>query len=117
MTTTVVHRPLVARTRAELVEALAATRERGGRVALVPTMGALHAGHAALVDEARRRVGDTGAVVVSVFVNPLQFGAGEDLDRYPRTLRGRPRAVPPSTAPTWCSRRAWRRSTRVATRR
>ena len=86
MTTTVVHRPLVARTRSELVEGLAATRERGGRVALVPTMGALHAGHAALVDEARRRVGDTGAVVVSVFVNPLQFGAGEDLDRYPRTF-------------------------------
>ncbi len=86
MTTTAVRRPLVARTRAELVDALAATRDRGGRVALVPTMGALHAGHAALVDEARARVTETDAVVVSVFVNPLQFGAGEDLDRYPRTF-------------------------------
>ncbi|CAN5495408.1 pantoate--beta-alanine ligase [soil metagenome] len=86
MTSTTVLTPLVVRTRAELVSALAATRGRGGRVALVPTMGALHAGHAALVDEARSRVEDTDAVVVSVFVNPLQFGAGEDLDRYPRTF-------------------------------
>ncbi len=78
--------PLVASTRAELATALAATRSRGGRVALVPTMGALHAGHAALVDEARASVADDDAVVVSVFVNPLQFRAGEDLDRYPRTL-------------------------------
>ncbi|MFE2351226.1 pantoate--beta-alanine ligase [Kitasatospora cineracea] len=54
--------------------------------AVVMTMGALHAGHAALVREARRRVGKDGRVAVTVFVNPLQFGAGEDLDRYPRTL-------------------------------
>ncbi|WP_030267812.1 pantoate--beta-alanine ligase [Streptomyces sp. NRRL B-24484] len=54
--------------------------------AVVMTMGALHAGHAALIRAARRQVGRDGRVAVTVFVNPLQFGAGEDLDRYPRTL-------------------------------
>ncbi|MEU5213433.1 pantoate--beta-alanine ligase [Streptomyces sp. NPDC020742] len=58
----------------------------GGARAVVMTMGALHEGHASLVRAARRRVGPAGQVVVTVFVNPLQFGAGEDLDRYPRTL-------------------------------
>ncbi|MFE9170786.1 pantoate--beta-alanine ligase [Streptomyces kebangsaanensis] len=57
-----------------------------GRTAVVMTMGALHEGHAALVRAARAHVGDQGFVIVTVFVNPLQFGAGEDLDRYPRTL-------------------------------
>ncbi|WP_327678203.1 pantoate--beta-alanine ligase [Kitasatospora sp. NBC_00458] len=54
--------------------------------AVVMTMGALHEGHAALVRAARRQVGRDGRVAVTVFVNPLQFGAGEDLERYPRTL-------------------------------
>lgn len=54
--------------------------------AFVPTMGALHDGHRELMRVARERVGADGEVVVSVFVNPLQFGAGEDFDRYPRTL-------------------------------
>lgn len=57
-----------------------------GRTAVVMTMGALHEGHASLIRAARERVGDEGLVTVTVFVNPLQFGAGEDLDRYPRTL-------------------------------
>ena len=70
-------------TAAALAEAAEA---RSGLRAVVMTMGALHEGHAALVRAARERVGAAGTVVVTVFVNPLQFGAGEDLDRYPRTL-------------------------------
>jgi len=54
--------------------------------AVVMTMGALHDGHAELVRQGRRIVGDAGTVVVTVFVNPTQFGAGEDFDAYPRTL-------------------------------
>ncbi|MFI8192905.1 pantoate--beta-alanine ligase [Streptomyces sp. NPDC085946] len=57
-----------------------------GRTAVVMTMGALHEGHATLIRTAREHVGRDGFVTVTVFVNPLQFGAGEDLDRYPRTL-------------------------------
>ncbi|MFF0203105.1 pantoate--beta-alanine ligase [Streptomyces sp. NPDC005017] len=69
------------RTAAEL-----SARARGGRRAVVMTMGALHEGHATLVRAARAAAGPDGEVVVTVFVNPLQFGQGEDLDRYPRTL-------------------------------
>ncbi|MEU6577057.1 pantoate--beta-alanine ligase [Streptomyces sp. NPDC046805] len=61
-------------------------RVRHGRRAVVMTMGALHEGHATLIRAARAIAGPDGEVVVTVFVNPLQFGAGEDLDRYPRTL-------------------------------
>ncbi|WP_326774683.1 pantoate--beta-alanine ligase [Streptomyces sp. NBC_01445] len=62
------------------------TRARAGRRAVVMTMGALHDGHAELIRTARSLAGADGEVVTTVFVNPLQFGAGEDLDRYPRTL-------------------------------
>ena len=68
---------------AEVRAAVAATKAAGRTVALVPTMGALHAGHAGLIRAAKRRA---GFVVVSIFVNPTQFGPKEDFGKYPRTL-------------------------------
>ncbi|GAA2949707.1 pantoate--beta-alanine ligase [Kitasatospora cinereorecta] len=64
----------------------ALARPAGARRAVVMTMGALHEGHAALIRTARAAAGPDGQVLVTVFVNPLQFGEAADLDRYPRTL-------------------------------
>src|SRR5215218_48372 len=75
--------PLIASTIAESRAAVAAARAAGRRIAFIPTMGALHAGHAALIRAARVECDYT---VVSIFVNPTQFGPTEDFSRYPRTL-------------------------------
>lgn len=68
-------------TKLEVREAIAEARGRGQRIALVPTMGYLHEGHLSLIDRARNQ---SDWVTLSLFVNPLQFGPAEDLDRYPR---------------------------------
>ena len=62
-------------------------RHRGARIGFVPTMGYLHAGHLSLVRAARKSVGRRGKVVVSIYVNPTQFGPKEDFSRYPRDLK------------------------------
>ena len=74
---------LVVHTREELAEHIAEWRHQGEHVALVPTMGNLHKGHLALVELAREHA---ERVIVTIFVNPTQFGEGEDFEDYPRTL-------------------------------
>jgi len=83
-------RPIIARTKAALTRSIDGFRSAGESVALVPTMGALHAGHLALVRLARRRA---DRVVVSIFVNPTQFAPHEDFSRYPRTFAADVRAL------------------------
>lgn len=75
--------PLLARTRADLA---ALRRGLAAPVVVVPTMGALHDGHRTLLRRARELAGPDGSVLVTIFVNPLQFGPAEDFDRYPRPL-------------------------------
>src|SRR4051812_2924930 len=78
----------IVRTVSEMQKAAAGWKRQGLRVALVPTMGYLHSGHMSLVGRARKLAGKRGRVVVSIYVNPTQFGPREDFSRYPGDFKG-----------------------------
>ena len=88
-------KPVFVTTEGPLREAVAAARRQGKKSVFVPTMGALHTGHASLIDAARAA---DGFVVVSIFVNLMQFGPKEDFTRYPRPLKRRPALCAASAA-------------------
>ena len=90
------------RAAADLTAAVEERRSAGADVGLVPTMGALHDGHASLIRRARS---ERDVVVVSIFVNPKQFGPGEDLSRYPARRGSATSTWPDPWAPTWSGRR------------
>ena len=104
--------PLILRAPAEMTAWSEAARARGERIVFVPTMGALHEGHASLIRLAAGLVREgavRGPVVVTVYVNPTQFGPGEDLARYPRTLDADLEVCRGAGADARRSRPRWRR--------
>ena len=103
----------IVETKRELREALAPARREERTIGLVPTMGYLHDGHVALIEAARS---DCDVVVMSLFVNPAQFGPGEDLESYPATATATSRS-PKRPASISSTRRPSRRRTRPASRR
>ena len=107
--------PQIVRTVAELRTAVAAARRAGKTVGLVPTMGALHPGHVSLVASLARKT--CGFTVVTIFVNPTQFGPKEDFAKYPRPFDADVAAVGAAGADLRIRARRTTKSTRRAMRR
>ena len=82
----------------ELRATVASERQRGRRIGLVPTMGALHAGHLSLIEISNQ---ECDVTIATIFVNPKQFSPSEDLDKYPRTIRSEERRVGKECRSRW----------------